>query len=458
MNDSAAASHPSAAASSTPPSARPTRPREGLQPPSVSAAEASAPGGAGLLESLCGIRVTPPEENPKVSDDPRLGRLALQAVARDWLWDSKEGLAGAWHRLAGCMRWPSNEHGFLASGCDRFVDIKWDPSRNRAYYSGLQTCGSAWVDPVCSGVIFDKRKFEVGAALDWARENGHSVWFITLTARHSKNMELASLLGGLNRAMRRVYAGKAFQQFKAAHGYLGSIRGTEITNGRNGWHPHFHGLWFTAGGTLDELQAYVDKAWAAALKAEGLTGLRGIRAVVKESSMTADAYITKFGRDRDWDLDAEMTMWARKNGDRGGASPWDLLRAGLRGVPEDVVGKPGERVYLQVQKRCRELFREYAAATKGLHSMRWSAGLKKAVGLVDVSDDEVAAGEANAVELVILARLTVAQWRVVVGNDLRGELLAVAGTGDYGLVAGFLARIGVTLPASVDGLAAEVAG
>jgi hypothetical protein len=42
-----------------------------------------------------------------------------------------------------------------------------------------------------------------------------------------------------------------------------------------------------------------------------------VRAVVKDSSMTADEYIAKFDRVRGWDLDAELTMWARKEGARG---------------------------------------------------------------------------------------------------------------------------------------------
>jgi hypothetical protein len=43
-----------------------------------------------------------------------------------------------------------------------------------------------------------------------------------------------------------------------------------------------------------------------------------VRAVVKDSSMTADEYIAKFDRVRGWDLDAELTMWARKRSDTKG--------------------------------------------------------------------------------------------------------------------------------------------
>jgi hypothetical protein len=47
--------------------------------------------------------------------------------------------------------------------------------------------------------------------------------------------------------------------------------------------------------------------------------------------MTADEYIAKFDRVRGWDLDAELTMWARKRSDTKGLTPWDFLRIGLAG-------------------------------------------------------------------------------------------------------------------------------
>ncbi len=387
-----------------------------------------------------------------MSVDPRLSRFALQAVARDWLWDAADGLGGPFHRLAGCMRWPA----FSADKADaaRTVDVLWDGA-SRAYFQGLQTRGMALIDPVCSGVVYDVRRAEVAQALEWARGSGYRVFFVTLTARHSKSMDLASLLDALSGAVRRVYAGKRFQGLKRSFGYLGAIKGLEITNGRHGWHPHFHLLWFAKRGTAAELSAFVDGAWGAALRAEGLSGLRGIRAVVKDSSLSAEDYMTKFGRDRNsWDLDAELTLWSRKAGDHGGATPWDLLRAGLREIPAEVVGTPRERVYLEIQARCRHLFREYAAAVRGVHGLRWSAGLKARVGVVDRSDDEAAAGASNTLELVMLARLSLAQWRLVLRHDLRAELLAVAGTGDYAALVELLARIGVLLPPAWSGSAA----
>ena len=414
----------------------------------------SAP--SGPLEDVCGICSPLPEENPKIEADLRLGRMALQAVAREWLWSREDGLKGPWHRLAGCTRWMATRTvDGQAQRCE-FVELWHDPGKMRAYYKGLQTCGSAWADPVCSGVIYDTRKTEIDAALTWARENGYKVFFVTLTAAHKKVDDLASLLDALGSAMRLVYRGSPWVRFRDKFGYLGSIRGTEITYGRHGWHPHFHLLWFSKTGTAGEIAEYADPAWRSALARQGLHGLKGVAVKVKDSSWTAAEYMAKFGADRPWDLDAEMTMWARKNGEKGykGATPWDLLRAGLRAIPSDVQGTPGEAVYRQVVANCRHLFREYAFATKGKHSMRWSSGLAELAGVKVKSDEEIAAGESNERELFLLARLTVEQWRVVCFSDMRGELRAIAGRGDYGLVVDFLAELGVVLPPAEVGVAA----
>ncbi len=45
-------------------------------------------------------------------------------------------------------------------------------------------------------------------------------------------------------------------------------------------------------------------------------------------------------------------------------------------------------------------------------------------------------------EAVLLGRLTRRQWRVVLANDARGELLEVAHSGDWQQVQTFLAAIG----------------
>jgi len=382
-------------------------------------------------------------------------RYALQSVGRSWLWDSAEGLKGPWHRFAGCHRWAAWARG--ADGSPRRrdrIDLLHDSERTRAYYGGLQTCGNSAVCPVCSGVIYDRRRAEVAATLDHARASGWHSLFITLTAAHTSETALEPFLDALGDAMSLVYEGSPWTRFRRSCGYIGSIKGVEITRGVHGWHPHYHLLWFCERGEVSEVQAYVDRAWASALERVGLSGLKGVRAVVKDSSMTADEYIAKFDRVRGWDLDAELTMWARKEGaTQKGLTPWDLLRIGLA----------GDAGSADVQQ-ARALFREYAAAIRGRHPLQFSGGLKARVGLVDVKDDAIAAGEANQVGLGVMGHLSLAGFRRLLGHDCRGELLAVAGAGEVAAVVAFLGGLGigfdmpVVLERGTDGTSEQAEG
>jgi len=377
-------------------------------------------------------------------DDSRIVRYALQSVARSWLYDAAEGLKSDWHRLAGCHRWPAWMMGDDGKRRRREgVELVRDAERERAYYRGFQSCGSALVDPLCSGVIYDYRRTEVAAALEWARESRYKVLFLTLTASHNAKTPLEPFLGALGSAMRLVYTGRPWTRFRKSCDYVGSIKGVEITHGENGWHPHYHLLWFCEQGSVSDVRAYVDGAWSSALARVGLSGLRGIRVVVKDSSLTAADYIAKFDHIRAWDLDAELTMWTRKIGEKQkGLTPWDFLRIGLA----------GDEGSAEVE-RARVLFCEYARVTRKveLHPLQFSPGLKGRVGLGEVSEDAIATGEANNRVLDLLGLLTVGQMRRVVANDVRGELLAVAGRGGIDAAVSFLASMGIRIEMRGDG-------
>lgn len=359
----------------------------------------------------------------------RLVRYALQAMMRQYLCSREKNMNDPWRRLAGCHVWLRGSN----------LDVVHEPRRMRAYYRGLQTCGSAWACPVCSGVIYDLRKTEVASALAWARDRGTHVLFVTFTIRHTSQDALAGLLDKMGAATRHLYQSRGFRALKEKYGFLGSIKGIEITHGDSGWHPHSHSLFFFERCNIVAIRAEVDRLWLVSLAAVGLSGLSGIACTVKESSYSAAEYMTKFEKPRRWDLDAELTMWARKDGrSRGSISPWDLLRPGPD--PRD-------------QETCRMLFVEYAIATKGRASLVWSPGLKAAVGLKDVSDDQATDGELNDRDLDILARLSPAQWGMVLANDCRAELLQVADSGDVQALALFLACIGVVVAPIVEMLA-----
>lgn len=88
------------------------------------------------------------------------------------------------------------------------------------------------------------------------------------------------------------------------------------------------------------------------------------------------------------------------------------------------------------------LWQEYTKAFFGRRQLAWSKGLRDLLQLSrERTDAEIAAdvGEQCRVLAVVLG---LHQWRCVLGNDLRGELLQVAARGGTAAVWSFLQAIG----------------
>lgn len=332
-------------------------------------------------------------------------RYALQSVAREWLPD---------HGVVNCHRRPARR--------DLPVEVWHSPGRDgregRACFGALQTCQSPWADPVCAGAISDYRRKELRHGLGVHRGAGGSVHLVTYTARHNERTGLSAILRALLRAVRAMRKRRDFIALRRLHGHVGSVRATEVTLGNNGWHPHFHELWFgdasDAGvGLADELR----RRWMAALADQGLDGLPGVAADVREASMTVDDYVTKYGRDRTWDVDAELAKAIAKRGHGNSLMPFDLLRYGL-------IGQDAE-----VYQWARERYAEYVTATKGRSSMHWSPGLRDKLGIGEVTDGDISGG----VDLVgaVLGCIGHGDWRRIIANDARLEVLAAAATGEW---------------------------
>ncbi len=376
-------------------------------------------------------------------------RYVLQDICAAWLDGvpvASEGRRCANPKLqrayqAVCARYPRavlpDEHGVIQSlpvpssavlrhrvcTCHRAVrssevgaEVWISPLSGRAVLGGVQSCGSAWVCPVCAHKIAEHRREELAEALAIWRQPGRAVFLVTLTARHDDSMPLDWLLPRMLDAVRWLRAHRVFKSLTRQLGMVGSVRSTEITRGASGWHPHFHELWFVAAETADEIAALLAPLWLAALAHVGLSGLADVAVNVKDSSLSVDEYVTKYGRERKWDTDAELSKHVVKRGSGGSVTPFDLLRMG-RDLPE------GSGEYM----RAWELWVEFAKATFGVHMMQWSRGLRSRLGLAPaVSDEDVAEGVGDDLAW-LMGRLSAAQYQRVVDASRRGELLRVAG-------------------------------
>ena len=175
-----------------------------------------------------------------------------------------------------------------------------------------------------------------------------------------------------------------------------------MTHGRNGWHPHLHALVFCHAPSNDDQNLFgrgVGGAWQAAVKLAGGDLLPSVGFKLQGGDYAAD-YAAKWGAVR------EISNAANKRARQGGRTPQQLLAA----------------YALNGDMHAAALWQEYSAAFHGSRQLTWSPGAKAALGVLDQSDDELAAADEPA---DTWAEIDLITWRCVVmsARDLRDELL-----------------------------------
>lgn len=306
-------------------------------------------------------------------------------------------------RVAAC-RW-------VVQSLQEPVEVHRDTATGKASYSGLQTCGSVWMCPVCSARISETRRQELNHLLAWSRGEGLVPVMLTLTARHAAGDDLREQLSSMKAAKRRMRQRRDWKALKAGE-LVGTVTATEVTHGASGWHTHFHEILLLRAET--ELQAVtavrrLSGAWMASLAAEGLDGIEE-RAFQVQGAAAAGNYIAK------WGAAEEVALSGRKRGRKGSMTPAGLLRdAALHDDDESA-----------------RLWREYALAFKGARQLIWSDGLKDLAGIREI-EDEQAAGDGEAEFMAMIDPLTWSGRDGFVGAKYRRiRILDAAETGDVG--------------------------
>lgn len=340
-------------------------------------------------------------------------RYSLQRTAQSLLFDPA---AAKQKRVCNCCR-STNGDG---------VDVFRTVDGKNARLGNVIKCGSVWHCPVCGGVITEERKKEVQAGmLSWHLDGG-AAYLMTLTFPHTAAQKLENLLALYAKAEQAFKNSRAYKAARKKHGWVGTIRGLEVTFGLNGWHPHTHVLIFAQDGmlldhrTIDALRS----AWIAALIKNGLADASQLNDMMAhafdlQGGDYATDYIAKFGHEpklfRTWGAAREMTKGHSKIGmtnlaGNAHATPFMLLAW-----------------YQEGDKEAGARFAEYAEAFEGRRMLTWSPGLKKRLLNTDqeASDLDLAEGETMPEE-ELAARLDGQQWALVLSRNARGELLAIA--------------------------------
>jgi len=340
--------------------------------------------------------------------DVRLERFALQSAARRIIPE---------FRVKNCLRVPQAHR--------KVIDVTHSIQRASANYSGLQTCASVWVCPVCAAKVSERRRVELAQAIEyWETVKGGTVLLRSLTHPHTAGDALADLLKAEQKAMGYMRQGRPAAELSNVFRIVGYVRAWEVTHGRhafgNGFHPHFHELLFLESRMTEASVGYLQERsaalWQAACVKAGLDQPDPVRGCRIDGAGKAAAYVAKMGLEESgWSLAHEVTKGHTKRAADGkGETPFDLLRAAA----------------FDRDRHAQALFREFAFAFKGKRQLVWSKGLRELLALgVQLSDEEVAASIED--DAYILGSIDLDQWRLIVKHDLRGTVLELARLGSW---------------------------
>jgi hypothetical protein len=317
------------------------------------------------------------------------------------------------------------------------VRLLHSPGAAAGHLSGLCTCHSVWVCPICQSKITERRREDLQAALAAGRAQGLQAYLLTLTHPHGRRDTLPDLVRAEQDAMARFLKTRATQATLGRIGRVGQVRAWEVTHGRkrevsHGWHPHYHVLLFCeaslSAADRAEVQGALYAEWAKACARAGLQRPRQGYGCRLDGGERAGDYVAKWGLEESeragWGLASELTKGHVKRAGDKGETPLDLLRAYLAD---------------EADREAVWLFREFAGAFRGKRQLVWSRGFRERLGLdAEATDAELAAEQRE--DAAVIAALSVEDWRAVARLQAQGELCELAPHGAE-VVARFVAGL-----------------
>lgn len=281
---------------------------------------------------------------------------------------------------------------------DKAVGVLYNEKRGKAHYGNLQRCGSVWTCPICAAKITEGRREEVKTGFKNWHDKGGYIVMATFTNRHHIGDNLEDLLSGQKKAFKKFWEKTKLTTHLKHLGYKGRLVATEVTHGVNGWHPHYHAImFFEHEVSPEEIQTLLGLEWQDACKKSGMKIPSLDNGVLVHDAAYADRYVTK------WGLEEEITKGHVKKGREGSLTPFDILR---QSEDDPYYGK---------------LFRQYADAFKGKRQLVWSKGLKEMLGIVEISDEELAVETEK--DSIVLDEIALVIWELIYRHKKEPDLL-----------------------------------
>ena len=311
-------------------------------------------------------------------------------------------------------------------------------------------CSSVWLCPVCSSIIQSKRADDVQKAIDWAKSNEYQVAMVTFTASHNVKMPLVEFGQKLQKAYEMMMKNirKSRKKYE-----VGNIKGVEFTHSyKNGWHKHYHVILILKKECdIDSYFDTIQKSWETACIKNSLLDATNEKAVqdfrehsvdIVKSAEEISSYVNKSSKE--WTLADEMSKSVLKIGHNNEhRTPFQILC-------DIATTKDKKQRYKDV-----EVFIEYMLYTYGLHQQDWSNGLKDAVGIRELSDEEIIEETEDTADYI--AGLTVAHWHLIRSKYQRIQYFRAAKDG-YEALKAFFDKLDTenSLPAMLTGEQAHI--
>jgi hypothetical protein len=368
----------------------------------------------------------------QAGEDGRYARLAARQVRFDLLKTAQRLLhsptasAADQHATVWCHRTSHSSEGN--------VQVFRANSGMSARLGGVVTCGAVWSCPVCCAKIAEERRHELSHAMAEHVDRGGFAYLLTFTFPHDKTDRLADLMAKLDKARQKFQNSRLWKGWKETSGRVGGVTSLEVTYGHNGWHPHLHMLVFTnpkAFGEGKPMNDFGDLSsmliqqlhclWVDCLQKVGLCDNSKVTDAMQHAfnvrgGERAAEYIAKFGRDEKWGQSSELTRQHAKVGKLKLGKTWHVTPFQIL----DLI-REGETEFIPA-------FREYVEAFTGKRMLTWTPGLKKLLGIGDLSDEQLAAeGVAPQVEETRVASLSYEQFVQVTACGKVGALLYFVG-------------------------------
>lgn len=326
--------------------------------------------------------------------------------------------------LLGCHRWLRPDSGVAS--------VAWSEG-NGGKFARLQSSHSVWASPVASVPICARRAEELNKGLsEWLKTPGHTALFVTFTVRHSWEDSLPDVWEGVSSGWKAVVGSSAYagaRGDKRRYGIVHYVRGVECTFGKNGWHVHTHVVLMCDRELgVDEqvrLHGRLFNRWSKGVQKAGLDApleqCTNMQLVRSDDAQTVAGYVSK-GM---WSgISAEVSGGQFKQGKKGHKTPFQILEEIARGLDAlKAVEDEQERNELERELyRLKMLYQEWCRGSKGRKQLLWSRGAKKALGVDELTEEEIAEKDAASYTHE-LAWIEAEEWSHHSSNiDLRVEV------------------------------------